>query len=140
MRVVGPDCLLSASYDLHGNVSRRVIDNIDMFSAFRTAPHIDREETMQRSCAMLLHCIEKRIRTERSSVTPAVWCAATIVRTPVESMNVSSRRSRTTGCEPTHAARTFSSSSGAVARSSSPRGVNVTRPSLESTTTISMPD
>ncbi len=61
-RVVGPDCLLSASYDLHGNVSRRVIDNIDMFSAFRTAPHIDREETMQRSCAMLLHCIEKRIR------------------------------------------------------------------------------
>jgi microcystin degradation protein MlrC len=61
-KVVGPDCLLSASYDLHGNVSQRVIDNIDMFSAFRTAPHIDREETMQRACNMLLHCIDKHIR------------------------------------------------------------------------------
>lgn len=61
-KVVGSDCLLSASYDLHGNVSQRVIDNIDMFSAFRTAPHIDREETMQRACAMLLHCLRERIR------------------------------------------------------------------------------
>ena len=60
--VVGPNCLLSASYDLHGNVSQRVIDNIDMLSAFRTAPHIDREETMQRACAMLLHCLDQKIR------------------------------------------------------------------------------
>jgi len=61
-KVVGPDCFLSASYDLHGNVSQRVIDNIDMFSAFRTAPHIDREETMQRACNMLLHCLDQHIR------------------------------------------------------------------------------
>lgn len=61
-KVVGPACLLSASYDLHGNVSQRVIDNINMFSAFRTAPHIDREETMQRACNMLLHCLDQHIR------------------------------------------------------------------------------
>lgn len=60
--VVGPDCLMSASYDLHGNVSQRVIDNIDAFSAFRTAPHIDREETMIRACDMLVHCIKQHIR------------------------------------------------------------------------------
>jgi len=60
--VVGPNCLLAASYDLHGNVSQCVIDNIDMLSAFRTAPHIDREETMQRACAMLLHCLDQKIR------------------------------------------------------------------------------
>ncbi|WP_263384664.1 M81 family metallopeptidase [Granulicella arctica] len=61
-KVVGPDCLMSASYDLHGNVSQRVIDNLDMFSAFRTAPHIDYEATMQRACAMLLHCLDQHIR------------------------------------------------------------------------------
>ncbi len=61
-KVVGPDCLMSASYDLHGNVSRRVIDNIDMLSAFRTAPHVDQEQTMQRSCGMLLHCLQEHIR------------------------------------------------------------------------------
>jgi microcystin degradation protein MlrC len=61
-KVVGANCLISASYDLHGNVSRRVIDNLDIFSAFRTAPHIDKEETMQRSCSMLLHCLDRHIR------------------------------------------------------------------------------
>jgi microcystin degradation protein MlrC len=61
-KVVGPNCLMSASYDLHGNVSQRVIDNLDMLSAFRTAPHIDKEETMERSCNMLAHCLEQHVR------------------------------------------------------------------------------
>jgi microcystin degradation protein MlrC len=60
--VVGAECLVSASYDLHGNLSRRIIDNIDMLSAYRTAPHIDVQETMQRACAMLLHCATRQIR------------------------------------------------------------------------------
>ena len=60
--VVGPNCLMSASYDLHGNISKRIIDNLDMLSAFRTAPHIDREETMIRACDMLTHCLAGKIR------------------------------------------------------------------------------
>jgi len=61
-KVVGPKCLISASYDLHGNISKRVIDNLDMLSAFRTAPHIDREETMRRACGMLIHCLDQGIQ------------------------------------------------------------------------------
>src|SRR5580700_11488157 len=61
-KVVGPACLLSASYDLHGNISQPIIDTLDMMSAFRTAPHIDREETMLRATAMLLHCLREKIR------------------------------------------------------------------------------
>jgi microcystin degradation protein MlrC len=61
-KVVGPACLLSASYDLHGNISQPIIDTIDMLSAFRTAPHIDREETMLRATGMLLHCLREKIR------------------------------------------------------------------------------
>jgi len=60
--VVGKDCLMTASFDLHGSLSRRVIDNLDMLSAFRTAPHIDREETAQRACDMLVHCLDQQIR------------------------------------------------------------------------------
>ena len=59
--LVGSKCLMSASYDLHGNISKRIIDNLDMLSAFRTAPHIDREETMIRACDMLVHCIAEKI-------------------------------------------------------------------------------
>jgi microcystin degradation protein MlrC len=51
--VVGEACPITCSFDLHGNVSTRIIDAIDMFSAYRTAPHIDVEATKQRACAML---------------------------------------------------------------------------------------
>lgn len=56
--VVGDGCPISVSYDLHGNVSQRIVDAIDMFSTYRTAPHIDAEETQRRSVAMLLRCLQ----------------------------------------------------------------------------------
>src|SRR5436305_4793497 len=61
-RVVGKDCLMTASLDLHGSLSRRIIDSLDMLSAFRTAPHINREQTAQRACDMLIRCLNHKIR------------------------------------------------------------------------------
>ncbi|HKE23091.1 MAG TPA: M81 family metallopeptidase [Bryobacteraceae bacterium] len=60
--LVGRDCLITASFDLHGSLSRRIIDSLDMLSAFRTAPHIDREETMRRAGDMLVNCLNRHIR------------------------------------------------------------------------------
>lgn len=59
---VGPDMLIAVSYDLHGNVSQEIIDQIDIFAAYRTAPHIDTPETMAASYKMLLHAFETGIR------------------------------------------------------------------------------
>jgi microcystin degradation protein MlrC len=56
--IVDIDTPISVSYDLHGNLSQRIIDAIDMFSTYRTAPHIDVEETMRRSIAMLMKRLE----------------------------------------------------------------------------------
>lgn len=60
--VVGPDLPISASYDLHGNLSQTIIDRLDMFSAYRTAPHIDVDETKSRAVAMLLRCLRTQVR------------------------------------------------------------------------------
>jgi microcystin degradation protein MlrC len=60
--VVGKDCLITASFDLHGSLSKRTIDNLDMLAAYRTAPHIDYIETTQRACDMLVHCLDQHIR------------------------------------------------------------------------------
>ena len=59
---VGRDCLISASYDLHGNLSRRVIDRLDMLTAYRTAPHIDVEATMRKALTMLVDCLAGQTR------------------------------------------------------------------------------
>jgi len=61
-KVVGKDCLITASFDLHGSLSKRTIDNLDMLAAYRTAPHIDYIETTQRACDMLVHCLDQKIR------------------------------------------------------------------------------
>ena len=57
--IVGDDCPISASYDLHGNVSQRIIDALNMLSTNRTAPHIDVEETMRRSVTMLVKALKQ---------------------------------------------------------------------------------
>jgi microcystin degradation protein MlrC len=52
--IVGPDVPIAASYDLHGNLSQKIVDALDIFSAYRTAPHIDVRETMEAAYHMLL--------------------------------------------------------------------------------------
>lgn len=60
--VVGPECLIAVSYDLHGNLSQKIIDAIDIFSTYRTAPHIDVFETQARAVDMLFRALETGIR------------------------------------------------------------------------------
>jgi microcystin degradation protein MlrC len=70
---VGPDCRIAVSYDLHGNVTQQVVDAIDIFSAFRTAPHIDVEATMRRSVGML-------VKSLAEGLSPLVaWCPVPVV-------------------------------------------------------------
>ncbi|MDL2408166.1 M81 family metallopeptidase [Rhizobium calliandrae] len=60
--LVGDDCTISASYDLHGNVTQRIIDALDMYSTYRTAPHIDVEETMRRAVTMLTESLKTGVK------------------------------------------------------------------------------
>jgi microcystin degradation protein MlrC len=75
--VVGEDCSIAASYDLHGNVSQRIIDQLDIFAAYRTAPHIDVRDTMVRAWSMLVDAL-------RSGHRPGVAWAPVPVLLPGE--------------------------------------------------------
>ena len=61
-KAVGPECIISVSYDLHGQITDKIIKNIDAFAAFKTAPHIDVKETYQRSASMLVNAINDNFR------------------------------------------------------------------------------
>ena len=52
-KIVGKKCLISLSYDLHGQVTDLIIKNINYFAAFKTAPHIDVNKTYKRAAKML---------------------------------------------------------------------------------------
>ncbi len=61
-RLVGPDSLISASYDLHGNLSAAIMQQLDLISAYRTAPHEDGPETRARAFDLLMSCLRAGIR------------------------------------------------------------------------------
>ncbi|KAL1882880.1 hypothetical protein Daus18300_000518 [Diaporthe australafricana] len=58
--VVGPSCVVSASMDLHGNVSRELAHMCDLLTCYRTAPHVDVAETRVRACENLLEVLRRR--------------------------------------------------------------------------------
>jgi microcystin degradation protein MlrC len=57
--VVGEEVLVAASFDLHGNISGEFMDGLNIISAYRTAPHVDGEETRLRTVKLLLEAIRK---------------------------------------------------------------------------------
>lgn len=57
-RIVGPDCIISASFDLHGQITDQITTNLDGFAAYRTAPHIDVPETYARAAKILADALD----------------------------------------------------------------------------------
>jgi len=58
--VIGPDPIVSASMDLHGNVSRELAHQCDLITCYRMAPHEDEGETRERACANLVGVLTER--------------------------------------------------------------------------------
>lgn len=65
---VGGACLLSASYDLHGNVSDDIMRTLDIITGYRSAPHIDVIETRERALSLLLRCLRESLRPRKAFV------------------------------------------------------------------------
>ncbi len=53
-RETGPHLPITCSQDLHGNVSDRLIENVDFITTYRTAPHVDWMETRERALRLLV--------------------------------------------------------------------------------------
>lgn len=60
---LGPDVLVSASMDLHGNVSRELLDAVDLITCYRMAPHEDAMNTKERA----VHTLLTRLRSAGGS-------------------------------------------------------------------------
>lgn len=66
--LIGPAPLISASYDLHGNLSQAIMDQLDLITAYRTAPHEDALETRARAFDLLIHCLRAGIRPAKAFI------------------------------------------------------------------------
>ncbi|MGC2415325.1 MAG: M81 family metallopeptidase [Stellaceae bacterium] len=74
--IVGTRVPVVASFDLHANVSDRMVDLIDAFIGYRTNPHLDMRERGAESAAALLELLAgtrtERVRLRLPIVPPTV--------------------------------------------------------------------
>ena len=66
--LVGLAPLISASYDLHGNLSGAIMNQLDLLTAYRTAPHEDALETRARAFDLLAQCLRTNMRPVKAFV------------------------------------------------------------------------
>ncbi|KAJ6105009.1 MlrC C-terminus superfamily protein [Penicillium sp. IBT 16267x] len=57
-KIIGPGVIVSASMDLHGNVSQRLVHQTDLITCYRMAPHEDEQETKERACKNLVDMLK----------------------------------------------------------------------------------
>ena len=57
--IAGEQVIIAASFDLHGNMSQEFIQGLNILSAYRTAPHVDGDETRTRTAALLLEALRR---------------------------------------------------------------------------------
>ncbi len=60
--VVGPDICIAASLDLHGNIGARLVQQTNVLTALRTAPHRDGEQTRARALDLLIRSLAAGLR------------------------------------------------------------------------------
>ena len=75
--VIGPDVIVSASMDLHGNVSQSLAHQTDLITCYRMAPHEDAMDTKERACRNLVDILSSP--TARPSRPLKAWVAVPIL-------------------------------------------------------------
>ena len=82
--VIGTDVLVSASMDLHGNVSDPLVSQVDIITCYRLAPHEDTWETRDRAITNLVEALQQGTRPRRAHVTVPILLPGEKTSTRVE--------------------------------------------------------
>jgi microcystin degradation protein MlrC len=62
IRAVLPDAPIAVAFDLHGQMTDKIIQNSNIVIGFKTYPHVDMYETGEHAARLLVDTIEQRIK------------------------------------------------------------------------------
>ncbi len=63
-KTVGPDVPIVATFDLHANITRRMLKNADVLSGYHTCPHLDSWQTGERAAGALWKLLQTGVRPQ----------------------------------------------------------------------------
>ena len=71
-KAVGPDTVVTASFDLHANITDKILKNADAVSAYQSYPHVDFYETGRRSAELGLRILNQKPTHTASVIMPVL--------------------------------------------------------------------
>ena len=84
--VAGNDIPIAARLDLHGNLTEEFANKTDIWTVYRTAPHRDAPQTLERAMKLLTHCIRGGHRPRPAFIRVPLLLPGEIATTDVEPM------------------------------------------------------
>ncbi len=84
--VVGNDVPIAARLDLHGNLTDEFANKTDIWTVYRTAPHRDAPQTLERAMTLLVRSIRAGLRPRPAFVRVPLLLPGEISTTDVEPM------------------------------------------------------
>lgn len=82
--VVGNECFISTTMDLHGNVSDLLFESSNLLTCYRTAPHIDVIETKKRALSNMLYVLDNNTKLIKAKVDVPILLPGEKTSTEVE--------------------------------------------------------
>lgn len=67
-KIVGPDVVIAVAFDMHGNITDKILRNVDVACGYHTYPHQDAYETAYRAATLAL----KKVQDRNAFTTAAV--------------------------------------------------------------------
>ena len=81
---VGEEPIISASLDLHGNIFPMLLEKADILTAYRTALHVDVEETRIKASGLLIESLRNNLKPRSFMVKPPVLLPGELVVTNIK--------------------------------------------------------
>ena len=60
LREIFPDVPITAALDMHATITQKLLDSVDGFAGYKTAPHVDCAETGSQAARMLLKALNEK--------------------------------------------------------------------------------
>jgi len=85
-RKVSPKIPIAVALDFHANNTEELINSSNIICGYRTAPHVDQDETQIRAAELLIKCIRERILPKPIMVRPPLILTGDTVITNIDPM------------------------------------------------------
>jgi len=61
-QIVSRDCLIAFTMDLHANITKELGQYVDIICGYKTAPHVDQNESQIRAATALAYCLQNGVK------------------------------------------------------------------------------